>query len=47
MRRRGTAVVEFLPPPITPGRPLAGFMKEIETRIETASNRLLAEARTR
>ena len=44
MRRRGTAVVEFLSP-MEPGTPVPEFMREIETRIETASERLLAEAR--
>ena len=45
MRRRGTAVVEFLAPPIAPGMPMGEFMREIEGRIETASDRLLADAR--
>ncbi len=44
LRKRGTAVVEFLHPVIAPGMPLADFMHEIEERIETASDRLLAEA---
>ncbi len=42
-RRRGTAVVEFLPP-IAPGLPVAEFMREVEAAIEPASNRLMAEA---
>nr|CAB89290.1 putative acetyl transferase [Cereibacter sphaeroides] len=43
-RRPGTAVVEFLPP-IQPGHTAAAFMVELETAIEDASNRLIAEAR--
>lgn len=43
-RRPGTAVVEFLPP-IQPGQTAAAFMVELETAIEDASNRLIAEAR--
>ena len=42
-RRPGLAVVEFLEP-IAPGLPKTGFMAELEDRVETASNRLLAEA---
>ena len=42
-RRPGLAVVEFLEP-IAPGLPKAEFMAELEDRVETASNRLLAEA---
>ncbi|KIN63660.1 Acyltransferase [Sulfitobacter noctilucicola] len=42
-RRSGLAVVEFLPP-IEPGLEKAAFMAELESRVETASNRLLAEA---
>ncbi|MGB2202549.1 MAG: lysophospholipid acyltransferase family protein [Pseudooceanicola atlanticus] len=41
-RKPGLAVVEFLPP-IEPGRERFDFMTELEDRIETASNRLLAE----
>ena len=44
-RRPGTAVIEFLPA-IKPGLSNAEFMRELETRIETASTRLMAEART-
>lgn len=43
LRKRGTAVVEFLPP-LLPGLPVGEFMGQIEQRIETASDRLLAEA---
>ncbi|ULB10560.1 1-acyl-sn-glycerol-3-phosphate acyltransferase [Cereibacter azotoformans] len=43
-RRPGTAVIEFLPP-IPPGHTAATFMVELEGAIETASNRLIAEAR--
>lgn len=43
MRRRGTAVVEFLPP-IAPGLPIPEFMAKLEDAIEPASNRLMAEA---
>jgi 1-acyl-sn-glycerol-3-phosphate acyltransferase len=42
-RRRGTAVVEFLPE-IAPGLPVADFMAQVEAAIEPASNRLMAEA---
>lgn len=41
-RKPGTAVIEFLPV-IKPGLPNAAFMAELELRIETASNRLMAE----
>lgn len=43
LRKPGTAVVEFLPR-IEPGLATAPFMKELETRIETASDALNAEA---
>ncbi|MCE6950493.1 lysophospholipid acyltransferase family protein [Cereibacter sphaeroides] len=43
-RKPGTAVIEFLPP-IAPGHTPATFMVELESAIETASNRLIAEAR--
>ncbi|QYK42274.1 MAG: 1-acyl-sn-glycerol-3-phosphate acyltransferase [Paracoccaceae bacterium] len=43
LRRPGLAVVEFLPP-IPPGRPVPAFMTQLETTIETASDRLMAEA---
>ena len=44
--RPGTVVFEFLEP-IPPGLSRAAFMRELETRIETASDRLLAEAANR
>ncbi len=43
MRHPGLAVVEFLPR-IKSGMKIEPFMKELETAIETASNRLMAEA---
>jgi 1-acyl-sn-glycerol-3-phosphate acyltransferase len=43
LRRPGLAVVEFLPP-VAPGLPVAEFMAGLESRIETHSNRLMAEA---
>ncbi len=43
MRRRGTAVIEFLPR-IEPGKRIGDFMKELEDAIETRSNALMAEA---
>ena len=43
LRKPGLAVVEFLPA-ITPGLALAEFMSRLETDVETASNRLMAEA---
>lgn len=42
-RKPGTAVVEFLDP-IAPGLPPIDFMIKLETMIETASNKLNAEA---
>ena len=42
-RRPGTIVVEFLDP-IPPGLPRDEFLARLTTAIETASNRLLAEA---
>lgn len=39
----GLAVIEFLPA-IKPGLSHAAFINELESRIETASNRLMAEA---
>jgi 1-acyl-sn-glycerol-3-phosphate acyltransferase len=42
LRRPGTIVFEFLEP-IPPGLKRAAFMTELETRLETASNALLAE----
>jgi 1-acyl-sn-glycerol-3-phosphate acyltransferase len=41
LKRPGTIVVEFLPA-IEPSLPRAAFMRELETRIETASDRLAA-----
>jgi 1-acyl-sn-glycerol-3-phosphate acyltransferase len=43
MRKPGLAVVEFLPR-IPPGLPGPQFMAELEGRIETATNALMAEA---
>jgi 1-acyl-sn-glycerol-3-phosphate acyltransferase len=43
LRRPGLAVVEFLPT-IPPGTPVERFMVDLETRIEGASDRLMAEA---
>ena len=43
MRYPGLAVVEFLDP-IAPGLPGPEFMREIEARIESASQRLMQEA---
>lgn len=43
MRYPGLAVVEFLTP-VAPGMPVQEFMRDIETRIESASARLMAEA---
>ena len=43
LRHRGTAVVEFLPA-IPPGLTNDAFMAELETRVETSSNALMAEA---
>ena len=42
-RKRGTAVVEFLPA-IEPGLPNDVFLKRLEDMVETNSNRLMAEA---
>ena len=42
-RRPGVAVVEFLDP-IAPGMSKADFMEHLETQVEGASDRLLAEA---
>jgi 1-acyl-sn-glycerol-3-phosphate acyltransferase len=44
LKRPGTIVVEFLPP-IPPGLDRRAFMAELEQRIETATARLIAEAR--
>ena len=43
LRKPGLAVVEFLPP-IAPGMPMGDYMKVIEAQIETASDKLMAEA---
>jgi len=43
LRHPGVIIIEFLPP-IPPGHPPRVFLKELETVIETASNRLLIEA---
>ena len=43
IRRPGTIVIEFLDP-IPPGLPKAAFLERLTGAIETASNRLLAEA---
>lgn len=45
-RRTGTIVVEFLDP-IPPGLPKAEFLKRLTDAIETASDRLLAEAKAK
>lgn len=44
-RYPGTIVIEFLDP-IPPGLPKAEFLERLQQAIETASDRLLAEART-
>lgn len=46
MRRPGTVLVEILPP-IVPGKPRPAFMAELERRIETATDGLVAEGRAR
>jgi 1-acyl-sn-glycerol-3-phosphate acyltransferase len=43
-KRSGTILVEFLEP-IQPGLERKAFMAELEQRIETATDRLIAEAR--
>ncbi|MBS0126050.1 lysophospholipid acyltransferase family protein [Thetidibacter halocola] len=43
LRKPGLAVVEFLEP-IEPGLSKTAFMMKLETRVETASNRLMREA---
>ncbi len=43
LRKPGVAVVEFLPP-IAPGLQVADFMIQIQSEIETNSDRLMAEA---
>jgi 1-acyl-sn-glycerol-3-phosphate acyltransferase len=44
-RKPGTVVVEILEP-IPPGLPKAEFLSRLQNAIETASNRLLAEAQS-
>jgi 1-acyl-sn-glycerol-3-phosphate acyltransferase len=44
VRRPGTVIVEFLDP-IPPGLTKAEFMRRLTTAIETASNRLIVEAK--
>ncbi len=46
LRRPGTIVLEFLEP-IAPGMDRKAFMVELENRIETATRRLVAEARAK
>jgi 1-acyl-sn-glycerol-3-phosphate acyltransferase len=46
LRKRGTAIVEFLTP-LQPGLSVSTFMRTIEPQIEAASDRLLAEAKTK
>jgi len=43
LRKPGVAVVEFLPE-IPPGLPVPAFMARLEAEVETASDRLMAEA---
>jgi 1-acyl-sn-glycerol-3-phosphate acyltransferase len=43
LRHPGLAVVEFLPQ-IAAGKPVAEFMADLESAVETASDRLMAEA---
>jgi 1-acyl-sn-glycerol-3-phosphate acyltransferase len=43
LRKPGLAVVEFLEP-IPPGLAVTDFMSQLETEVETHSNRLMAEA---
>jgi len=43
LRKPGLAVVEFLPQ-IPPGLETGAFMARLETEVESASNRLMAEA---
>lgn len=44
IKRKGTVVIEFLPP-IPPGLKRRDFMAELESRIEEATARLVAEGR--
>jgi 1-acyl-sn-glycerol-3-phosphate acyltransferase len=46
MKRRGRIIVEILPP-LPPGVPRRKIMAELETRIEEATARLVAEGRAR
>ncbi len=46
IRQPGTLVLEFLPP-IVPGLKREAFMAELENRIETATDRLVAEAQVK
>lgn len=46
LRKPGLAVVEFLPV-IAPGLPVAAFMAQLETQVETRSDSLMAEAGVR
>jgi 1-acyl-sn-glycerol-3-phosphate acyltransferase len=46
VKRPGRIVLEFLPA-IPPGLPRRQMMKELETRIEAATDRLVAEARSK
>ena len=43
LRFPGTILVEFLPP-IAPGMKREAFLRELQWRIETATDRLIAEA---
>ena len=44
LRRPGTIIVEFMEP-IPPGLPREKFLRELQARIESSSDRLLAEGR--
>ncbi|HEY5338149.1 MAG TPA: lysophospholipid acyltransferase family protein [Rhizomicrobium sp.] len=44
IKQPGRVVIEFLPP-IAPGLKRAAFMEQLQTRIETATNALVAEGR--
>ncbi len=46
IRRPGTIIVEFLDP-IPPGLPKGEFLTRLTSAIETASDRLLAEAKSK
>ena len=45
-KKPGVITVEFLPP-MPPGLDRGPFMSELENRIETATEKLVAEAKTR